>query len=272
MSDPSTAMDTDPDHTTTTTDVNDGDGDAPAAKSPSPTAASSSNNNPDKAELRVPGTVVWARLGKFPSWPSLVLDLASPSVDAETKKAGKPQQVLVRFFATHDFAWITPGQLADFGAKKAEMKTKSRAKNFLLAIEEAEEYLRSGKLPPVFEAALPQSDTNEKDLQLEEEAEDGKLQKDGNPANAEDEGLLMLMSKQPGTEAETKSKRIRKPKELLPAVSTDEEEEGDLQQQRGAVKPPAKKRGPENVEKERKHEKRLKIMRILGLAPRPMTS
>lgn len=93
------------------------------------------------------GCCMWAKLGRFPWWPAQVLDASRADAGLQRERPSETD-VLVRFFGTHDFAWVEPTScLSDISVNYAE-RSRQRKKLFAKGLEEAEAFRRNGILPP----------------------------------------------------------------------------------------------------------------------------
>ena len=72
----------------------------PAAPAPASAAATR-----EAAAACEDGAVVWAKLGGYPFWPARVVPAGTPEDRACEPKGGERWQ-FVKFFGTHDFAWV----------------------------------------------------------------------------------------------------------------------------------------------------------------------
>lgn len=216
----------------------------PKAGSSSPQKQSTPTVADHLTEPPAPGKVVWLKFGKN-YWPALVLPPDTGSAPRSVREKAKPNQLLLRYFGSHEFQWDRISSMCDFEERREEMTRKGPkvSKKFQGALDEADEYLASGNLPPIFTAPLVDEDDFFQHRRPEEPAE--AAGEKGPPARGDRGSKRTLANAGPD-------------KESSPA--------GDQKP------PPAKKRKLENPEKEKKREKRLRIMRIIGLAPRPMTS
>lgn len=101
--------------------------------------------------------IVWARTGnRQPYWPSQVLD-PSQNEQLFAQLPGKqPQYLLVRFFGTYDYSYVSPWTcVLNFDQNYAERQKKSRAKQFVKAVQEANNMKKLGVLPEEWQSLEP---------------------------------------------------------------------------------------------------------------------
>lgn len=80
-------------------------GHAPPAPAPA-TLTPNHPSTPGASRANPGGQTIWAKVGAYPWWPAKVL---TPGVDVSfpaDEQPPRPNAVPVRFFGTHDFAWI----------------------------------------------------------------------------------------------------------------------------------------------------------------------
>ncbi|KAK9823627.1 hypothetical protein WJX72_004336 [[Myrmecia] bisecta] len=100
------------------------------------------------------GSVVWAKLARYPWWPAQVLAERDPYIP-EGSEPPRRGAVPVRFFGTYEFSWIESQRaLTTFDRDFNERSQKSRAPEFVAAVEEAVKCQETGELPEGFELAL----------------------------------------------------------------------------------------------------------------------
>lgn len=94
------------------------------------------------------GQLVWAKSSKFPWWPARVLSEKDPLIPTDQPRRGA---VPVRFFGTYEFAWIESQRaISTFDKAYDERTSKSKAKPFLQAMQEAHHFQTTGELPAGF--------------------------------------------------------------------------------------------------------------------------
>jgi hypothetical protein len=76
---------------------------------------------------------------------SSATDTSSDSHQQQQQPGYVPGLVLVRFFGTHDAAWVEPGRaLSRWGVAQHERSSKTKAASFVAALKEASKYLETG--------------------------------------------------------------------------------------------------------------------------------
>jgi len=86
------------------------------------------------------GDSVWAKMKGFSAWPGVI----TMPPDYLKRPVAKKMLHCVRFFGTHDFAWIVDADLKPYEEFKQKLNTK-KSGTFKRAIDEIEEYIKTGK-------------------------------------------------------------------------------------------------------------------------------
>jgi len=222
------------------------------------------------------GEFVWARFFKFPYWPAIVMDPQSKTVDDRMRKSGKPQQSLARFFGSFDLGWVPFSNIKSYEqGKKEELGKQGKTKAFLKAVKEAEEYANNGVLPVPFASMSTNREEEESEFASHERIEKVVQKPASKPksksskpsptastySSTSSPSASLTSSSSTITTSKGKGKGSEEPKEenkssKRKAITENEENEDE----------PIKKK-KKNNEDSKKREKRLRIMRNLGLAP-----
>lgn len=97
------------------------------------------------------GKVIWAKVSSYPWWPAKTLDPSKDRSFPPDADAPRPTAIPVRFFGTHEFAWVgSKRALTEWEEGLAKFSQESDLATFAAAIEEAQTYLKDATLPDAF--------------------------------------------------------------------------------------------------------------------------
>ncbi|KAJ3119235.1 Histone-lysine N-methyltransferase NSD3 [Nowakowskiella sp. JEL0407] len=116
--------------------------------------STSSNDFPDN-------TLVWARVKGYRWWPAKVqsLDLVPENVKRVPHKEGSYP---VCFYATREYAWITPDSIVHYAENKTKYSTPANQKSFIQALKEIEETPHILDYPLIEEPVEPKTPESKK--------------------------------------------------------------------------------------------------------------
>lgn len=85
------------------------------------------------------GTFVWAKMRTFPWWPGKIVTKEHKDVSEKILKLELPGTILVYFYGSDDFAWISPSNLKPFKSNFKKFSAESKDPELQEAAEEAAE-------------------------------------------------------------------------------------------------------------------------------------
>eukprot|EP00898_Chlorokybus_atmophyticus_P003982 jgi/Chlat1/4585/Chrsp290S04340 len=202
--------------------------------------------------------VIWAKLPPFCWWPAQIKsqELAEGELGRSRPANASMGAVLVQFFGTFDFAWISASKFissleTDFQARS----TKTKKQSFTRAVDQAMEFRTTSRLPePMRPETLlaQQEDERRKDEARKQAfgvAAAGTASKGRNPSPKDTQA----------TPAATPASRKRKP----PAQTNA----GDATKRQRQAKVSRAGKDVAQVRDARPASRKVRIMRLLGLAP-----
>ncbi|GAQ89217.1 hypothetical protein KFL_004990020 [Klebsormidium nitens] len=127
--------------------------------------------------------VVWAKLSTYPWWPAQIVDPSS--VHARFTEGRKSDnEVLARFFGTYDYGWVDRRtNVSDLDHKFKDRQKLTKKKQFLKALEEAEECRKTGALPEAWTAPFEEPEAEE-EMHIEEPPEANGHVEEASPPEA----------------------------------------------------------------------------------------
>ena len=97
------------------------------------------------------GKVIWAKVANYPWWPAKTLDPSRDRSFPPDADPPRPNAIPVRFFGTHEFAWMgSKRALTEWEQGLSQFSKECDQESFQAAIQEAEEYRKGGTLPDAF--------------------------------------------------------------------------------------------------------------------------
>lgn len=207
------------------------------------------------------GRVVWAKLGRFPWWPAQVID--SSLADKLLKKDRSSEtDILVRFFGTYDYAWIDSAHCLSDIETKFQERSKQRKRSFQKAVEEALECKKSGVLPRDWEVVPPDGSSKAERVTKKRKVTEEVDHNEGN--GVVENGLQGVevtsesMKGNPHLEGEEK------------AIREDDKDASKGRRTKAKKKPKSENTEvPILSEENEPQNRRLRVMRHLGLSPPP---
>jgi len=107
------------------------------------------------------GEFVWAKIGKYPWWPSIVV--SPEDVTEDVRKAKKKNTTLVRFFADTQFGWMARKEIRPFRGENFKKWSKTKNSDVRKALEEAFKVEKESGFIPEEEGEKEDEKKNEKE-------------------------------------------------------------------------------------------------------------